>query len=207
LLAGRDIGPIIVTARRRRPITAVPTIIAAVPRRVAPNHNRRAPMLDMRQGYCADARGRHDLSRRRNRRPDHRRRCHDPPRRRDRSPAHWSLESAMEGCDRAPNKGAAPGGRLNRRPAHRKNDEDAGRNSNGHHPCSACAVNGPHPIPPHPPVPGSVAVFCGPDFSLIFTPREGCDEPQGLSDECGAFSVHCGLIATCVSEFSRCDRL
>ena len=81
------------------------------------------------------------------------------------------------------------------------------RNSNGHRPCSACAVNGPHPIPPHPPVPGSVAVFCGPDFSLIFTPREGCDEPQGLSDECGAFSVHCGLIATCVSEFSRCDRL
>ena len=40
----------------------------------------------------------------------------------------------MEGCDRAANKGAAPGGRLNR----------------------------------HPPVPGSVAVFCGPDFSLIF---------------------------------------
>src|SRR4029077_5193798 len=101
----------------------------------------------------------------------------------------------------------APGGRLNRRPAHRKNDEDAGRNSNGHRPCSACAVNGPHPIPPHPPVPGSVAVFCGPDFSLIFTPREGCDEPQGHSDEYGAFSVQCGLIATCVSEFSLCDRL
>ena len=32
----------------------------------------------------------------------------------------------MEGCDRAAIKGAAPGGRLNRRPAHRKNDEDAG---------------------------------------------------------------------------------
>ena len=63
------------------------------------------------------------------------------------------------------------------------------------------------PIPHHPPVPGGVAVFCGPDFSPIFAPREGCDEPQGLSDECGAFSVHCGLIATCVSEFSRCDRL
>jgi hypothetical protein len=47
---GRDIGPIIVTARRRRPITAVPTIIAAVPRRVPPHHHRRAPMLDMRQG-------------------------------------------------------------------------------------------------------------------------------------------------------------
>ena len=36
---------------------------------------------------------------------------------------------------------------------------------------------------------------------------EGCDEPQGVPDECGAFSVHCGLIATYVSEFSRCDRL
>ena len=116
--AGR--GPIIVTARRRRPITAVPTIIAAVPRRVAPHHNRRAPMLDMRQGYCADARGRHDLPRRRDRRPVHRRRCHDPPRRPDRSPAHWSLESAMEGCDSAANKGAAPGGRLNRRPPTQK---------------------------------------------------------------------------------------
>ncbi len=78
LLAARDIGPIIVTARRRRPITAVPTIIAAVPRRVAPHHHRRAPMLDMGQGYCADARGRHDLSRRCNRRPDHRRRCQRP---------------------------------------------------------------------------------------------------------------------------------
>ena len=42
-----------------------------------------------------------------------------------------------------PNKGAAPGGRLHRRAAHRKNGEDADRNSNGHRTRSACVVNGP----------------------------------------------------------------
>ena len=43
----------------------------------------------------------------------------------------------------APNKGAAPGGRLHRRAAHRQNSEDADRNSHCHRTRSACVVNGP----------------------------------------------------------------
>jgi hypothetical protein len=53
----------------------------------------------------------------------------------------------MGGRGTAAVKGASPGGRLTRRdePARCINDEDAGRNSNGHRPRSACTVNGPHP--------------------------------------------------------------
>ena len=101
LLVGGDIGRIIIAAEprrgliavRRRIVAIVPKrIIAAVPRRVAPHHHRRAPMLEMGQGCRTDARDRHDLSRRRNRRPDHRRRCHDLSRRRDRRPAHAAYD-------------------------------------------------------------------------------------------------------------------
>jgi hypothetical protein len=64
---------------------------------------------------------------------DRRRGCHDRSRRRNRRPDHRRSESAIEARGTAAVKGASLGGRLTRRdePARCKNDEDAGRNSNG----------------------------------------------------------------------------
>jgi hypothetical protein len=92
----------------------------------------------------------------------------------------------MKGRDTAASKGAAPGGRLTRRDAHCKNDEDAGRNSHGHRTRSASTGRTLFRLIRQ--LQGASWFCAAPGFSLIFAPREGCDA-AGLSDERRAFSV------------------
>ena len=105
-------------------------------------------------------------------------------------------------------KGPALGGRLTRRdePARCINDEDAGHNSNGHRPqlCLHCQRTAPlfRIIRQF----QGASRFSAARISVPSLLLERAAMSRKASPR-GAFSVHCGLIATCVSEFSRCDRL